>query len=41
LSSPRARISAAAYSRMWVALADLMDDEFFGLDARRLKPGSF
>lgn len=25
LSAPRARIPAAAYSRMWVALADLMD----------------
>ena len=25
LNAPRARVSAEAYSRMWVALADLMD----------------
>lgn len=41
LNSPRARISAAAYSRMWVALADLMDDEFFGLDSHGLRRGSY
>lgn len=41
LQSPRARIPAPAYSRMWVALADLMDDEFFGLDSHGLRRGSF
>lgn len=41
LGSTRARISAAAYSRMWVALADLMDDEFFGLDSHGLRRGGF
>ncbi|MDM0056535.1 AraC family transcriptional regulator [Variovorax fucosicus] len=41
LQSPRARIPAVAYSRMWVALADLMDDEFFGLDSHGLRRGSF
>ena len=41
LHSPRARISAAAYSRLWVALADLMDDEFFGLDSHGLRRGSY
>jgi len=41
LQSPRARIPAVAYSRMWVALSDLMDDEFFGLDAHGLRRGSF
>jgi hypothetical protein len=41
LNAPRARISAAAYSRMWVALADLMDDEFFGLDSHGLRRGSY
>lgn len=41
LSAPRARIPAAAYSKMWVALADLMDDEFFGLDSHGLRRGSY
>jgi AraC-like DNA-binding protein len=41
LGASRARISAAAYSRMWVALADLMDDEFFGLDSHGLRRGSY
>lgn len=41
LGSAKARISAAAYSRMWVALADLMDDEFFGLDSHGLRRGSY
>lgn len=41
LQSPRARIPAVAYSRMWVALADLMDDEFFGLDSHGLRRGGF
>ncbi|WP_367870015.1 AraC family transcriptional regulator ligand-binding domain-containing protein [Variovorax boronicumulans] len=41
LNAPRARISAAAYSQMWVALADLMDDEFFGLDSHGLRRGSY
>ncbi|MGJ7497990.1 AraC family transcriptional regulator [Variovorax sp. RT4R15] len=41
LQSRRARIPATAYSRMWVALADLMDDEFFGLDSHGLRRGSF
>ncbi|MDH6170737.1 AraC-like DNA-binding protein [Variovorax boronicumulans] len=41
LQSGRARIPAAAYSRMWVALADLMDDEFFGLDHHGLRRGSY
>ncbi len=41
LGAPRARIPAAAYSRMWVALADLMDDEFFGLDSHGLRRGSY
>ncbi|SFE75989.1 transcriptional regulator, AraC family [Variovorax sp. OK212] len=41
MQSARARIPAAAYSRMWVTLADLMDDEFFGLDSHGLRRGSF
>jgi AraC-like DNA-binding protein len=41
LSQPAARVSAAAFARLWMAVADLLDDEFFGLDARRMKVGSF
>ncbi|MEG0004108.1 MAG: AraC family transcriptional regulator [Comamonas sp.] len=41
LRSAKARISAQSYSDMWVALADLMDDEFFGLDSHGLRRGSY
>lgn len=41
LAQPAARVSAAAFARLWMAVADLLDDEFFGLDARRMKVGSF
>lgn len=41
LKSPKARISAEKYSRLWISLADLMDDEFFGLDSHGMRRGSF
>lgn len=41
LGQPAARVPAAAFARLWMAVADLLDDEFFGLDARRMKVGSF
>ena len=34
-------VSAEAYGRMWLALAAAMDDEFFGLGGRAMRPGSF
>jgi len=34
-------VSAAAYGRMWLALAAALDDEFFGLMARPMRPGGF
>lgn len=34
-------VSAEAYGRMWLALAAVMDDEFFGLGGRAMRPGSF
>lgn len=37
----REPVSAEAYGRMWLALAAAMDDEFFGLGARPMRPGSF
>ena len=41
LLQPTARVPAAAFARLWLAVAELLDDEFFGLDARRMKVGSF
>lgn len=41
LGSPRARVSSQAYARLWLRLAAHMDDEFFGMNSRRLKSGSF
>lgn len=39
--SPHARVTAEAFSALWLAVAHELDDEFFGLDARRMKVGSF
>src|SRR5690349_1128657 len=41
LRGPQSRVTADAFAALWLAVAAAMDDEFFGLDARRLKPGSF
>ena len=41
LDQAKARVPAAAFARLWLAVARLLDDEFFGLDARRMKLGSF
>lgn len=41
LQRPLARVSAQAYARLWLALAAGLDDEFFGMDSRRLKSGTF
>lgn len=41
LRSSKARISAEKYARLWIGLADLMDDEFFGLDSHGMRRGSF
>ena len=35
------RVPAAGFARLWLAVAQVLDDEFFGLDARRMKVGSF
>jgi AraC-like DNA-binding protein len=36
-----ARVPAASFARLWMAVARLLDDEFFGLDSRRMKVGTF
>lgn len=41
LDAPGARVPAAAFGALWLAVADELDDEFFGLDSRRMKVGSF
>lgn len=38
---PHARVPAASFSALWLAAARELDDEFFGLDRRRMKCGSF
>ena len=35
-----ARVPALVYARMWRLLARRMDDEFFGMDPRKLRSGS-
>ncbi|NBA97690.1 AraC family transcriptional regulator [Pseudomonas sp. R5(2019)] len=40
LEQPQARVPALAYARLWRLLARQLDDEFFGMDPRRLKSGS-
>lgn len=41
LSQPRARVSAAAYGSLLRLVVQVLDDEFFGQDSRRMKIGSF
>ena len=41
LDQPGARVAAASFARLWIAIARLLDDEFFGLDSRRMKVGTF
>ena len=41
LDAPRARVPALAYARLWAALADAMDDEFFGMDRHPMRRGSY
>ncbi|MCK6188063.1 AraC family transcriptional regulator [Pseudomonas sp. EYE_354] len=40
LEQPAARVPATAYARLWRLLARRTDDEFFGMDPRKLKSGS-
>lgn len=41
LTRPQARVSAANYAALWRLVAQVLDDEFFGQDSRRMKCGSF
>src|SRR5438105_6279003 len=41
LVASHARVPAQSFAALWLAVARELDDEFFGLDARRMKVGSF
>lgn len=41
LEAEHARVPATAFSSLWLAVARELDDEFFGLDRRAMKVGSF
>src|SRR5258706_9733269 len=41
LAASNARVPAQAFAALWLAVARELDDEFFGLDSRRMKIGSF
>ncbi|SDT27314.1 AraC family transcriptional regulator [Pseudomonas fuscovaginae UPB0736] len=41
LQRPEARVPASDYARLWRLLALRNDDEFFGMDPRKLRAGSF
>ena len=41
LQDPAGRMSVSDYSQLWLRLAERFDDEFFGMDPRRLRSGSF
>lgn len=41
LSAPQARVSSAHYGALWHLIARRLDDEFFGMDRRAMKVGSF
>ncbi|MES2784332.1 MAG: AraC family transcriptional regulator [Pseudomonadota bacterium] len=41
LGQANARVPATAFSALWLAVARELDDEFFGLDRRSMKVGSF
>ncbi|HEU0201452.1 MAG TPA: AraC family transcriptional regulator ligand-binding domain-containing protein, partial [Burkholderiaceae bacterium] len=41
LPVPHARVTAESFAAVWLAVARELDDEFFGLDRRRMKVGSF
>lgn len=41
LATASARVPAPSFAALWMAVTAELDDEFFGLDARRMKAGSF
>ena len=41
MSMSDARVAPASFSKLWHLIAHKLDDEFFGMDSRPMKSGSF
>lgn len=41
LAMPQARVSAQQFASVWMGVVKALDDEFFGLDSRNMRRGSF
>jgi AraC-like DNA-binding protein len=41
LNKPYGRVPSHLYGQLWLLIARAMDDEFFGMNSRRMKSGSF
>ncbi len=41
MNSSKTRVSVSVYAQLWIALADLMNDEFFGMDRHPMRRGSY
>lgn len=41
LADPTFRMSAEAYGALWLTVSDALQDEYFGLGGRAMRPGSF
>lgn len=41
MHSTKTRISVSVYAQLWIALANLMNDEFFGMDQHPMRRGSY
>lgn len=41
LNANKARVSNLQYRQLWIALANAMNDEFFGMDSHEIHPDSY
>ncbi len=39
--APKVRISVSAYAQLWTEIANVMDDEFFGMDSHPMRRGCY
>lgn len=39
--APKARISVSTYAKLWTEIANVMDDEFFGMDSHPMRRGCY
>lgn len=40
-NAPKARISVSTYAKLWTEIANVMDDEFFGMDSHPMRRGCY